>query len=207
MDVRSGSVSSPNRIGDSMREIKVCLLGDTGVGKSCLVLRFVSDRFDDRSKPTIGASFMSKMFVADEQVYKFQIWDTAGQERYRSLAPLYYRDASAAIVVYDITNQGSFFALKDWIKEIKRYGPNECVIAIAGNKCDLEDQREISTDSAREYAESVEAIFAETSALSSRNVQELFIEISRRLPQPNYDNRLTLPPVSEQNTDKQKTCC
>ncbi|CAB3996907.1 ras-related Rab-31 [Paramuricea clavata] len=203
---RTSSLSSPNRIGDSMREIKVCLLGDTGVGKSCLVLRFVSDRFDDRSKPTIGASFMSKMFVADEQVYKFQIWDTAGQERYRSLAPLYYRDASAAIVVYDITNQGSFYALQDWIKEIKRYGPGECVVAIAGNKCDLQDQREISTESAREYAESVEAIFAETSALSSRNVQELFLEISRRLPQPNYEKN-TLPTLSEPNVERQKTCC
>lgn len=203
---RTSSLSSPNRIGDSMREIKVCLLGDTGVGKSCLVLRFVSDRFDDRSKPTIGASFMSKMFVADEQVYKFQIWDTAGQERYRSLAPLYYRDASAAVVVYDITNQGSFYALQDWIKEIKRYGPGECVVAIAGNKCDLEDQREISTESAREYAESVEAIFAETSALSSRNVQELFLEISRRLPQPNYEKN-TLPTLSEPNVERQKTCC
>ncbi|XP_028391902.1 ras-related protein Rab-22A-like [Dendronephthya gigantea] len=204
-NVRSSSIS--HRGGDSMREIKVCLLGDTGVGKSCLVLRFVSDRFEDRSKPTIGASFMSKMFVADEQVYKFQIWDTAGQERYRSLAPLYYRDASAAIVVYDITNQSSFFALKDWIKEIKRYGPNECVVAIAGNKCDLEDQREIATESAREYAESVEAIFAETSALSARNVQELFIEISRRLPQPNYEKVSTLPTLTEQNTERQKSCC
>ncbi|CAB3996908.1 ras-related Rab-22A-like [Paramuricea clavata] len=149
---------------------------------------------------------MSKMFVADEQVYKFQIWDTAGQERYRSLAPLYYRDASAAIVVYDITNQGSFYALQDWIKEIKRYGPGECVVAIAGNKCDLQDQREISTESAREYAESVEAIFAETSALSSRNVQELFLEISRRLPQPNYEKN-TLPTLSEPNVERQKTCC
>lgn len=202
---RTSSVSS--RIGDSMREIKVCLLGDTGVGKSCLVLRFVSDRFDDRSKPTIGASFMSKMFVADEQVYKFQIWDTAGQERYRSLAPLYYRDASAAIVVYDITNQTSFYALKDWIKEIKRYGPQECVIAIAGNKCDLEDQREVSTEHAKEYAESVEALFAETSALSSKNVQGLFIEISRKLPQPNYERGFAIPNVANNNEERQKSCC
>ncbi|XP_046842555.1 ras-related protein Rab-22A-like [Xenia sp. Carnegie-2017] len=200
--------SPSNHVGDTMREIKVCLLGDTGVGKSCLVLRFVSDRFDDRSKPTIGASFMSKMFVVDEQAYKFQIWDTAGQERYRSLAPLYYRDASAAIVVYDITNQSSFYALKDWIKEIRRYGPNECVIAIAGNKCDLDDQREISMQSAREYAESVEAIFTETSALSSRNVQELFIEISRRLPQPIYERHgSTIPKITPENHDTPKRCC
>eukprot|EP00117_Sycon_ciliatum_P016546 scpid50791/ scgid3516/ Ras-related protein Rab-22A; Rab-14 len=87
------------------REVKLCLLGDTGVGKTCLVLRFVTNTFNENSECTVGASFMTKSMVVDNKTIKFHIWDTAGQERYRGLAPMYYRGAAAAILVYDITNK------------------------------------------------------------------------------------------------------
>ncbi|KAK2553080.1 Ras-related protein Rab-31 [Acropora cervicornis] len=106
--------------GGSIREIKLCLLGDAGVGKSCLVHRFVSDSFNAASPPTIGAAFMTKMMLVGDQAFKFNIWDTAGQER------------------------SSFHALKTWIKELDRFGPSDILIAIAGNKCDKADQREVS---------------------------------------------------------------
>jgi Ras-related protein Rab-22 len=92
----------------SMREIKLCLLGDAGVGKSSLVLRFVSDTFNLYSESTIGASFMSKTLIVEEKTFKYQIWDTAGQEKYRGLAPMYYRGAAAAVVVYDVTKAVNF---------------------------------------------------------------------------------------------------
>ncbi|CAM9786397.1 unnamed protein product [Choristocarpus tenellus] len=123
------------------REVKVVLLGDTGVGKSSLVLRFVTNNFKPYSESTIGASFMSKMIMIDNTPIKFQIWDTAGQEKYHSLAPMYYRGASAAIVVYDITKAHSFETLKDWINELQAQGPKDMAIAIAGNKKDLEAHR------------------------------------------------------------------
>uniref|UniRef100_A0A1X7TWI2 Uncharacterized protein n=1 Tax=Amphimedon queenslandica TaxID=400682 RepID=A0A1X7TWI2_AMPQE len=124
------------------------------------------------------ASFMSKSLTVDNSTIKFQIWDTAGQERYRSLLPMYYRNAAAAIVVYDITNEGSFTVLQDWIAELHRLDPPNIVLAIAGNKCDLEDKREIPAEQGQTYASEVNAIFAETSALTARNVEEMFIEIS-----------------------------
>ncbi|EDV25532.1 uncharacterized protein TRIADDRAFT_50216 [Trichoplax adhaerens] len=162
----------------AVREIKLCLLGDAGVGKSSLVLRFVCDTFNACSESTIGASFMSKTIEVNEQSYKYQIWDTAGQEKYRGLAPMYYRGAAAAIVVFDITREESFHTLKDWVKELQQLGPPNLVMAIAGNKSDLDEMREVSSHDARTFADSVDALFAETSALTAKNVLELFVEIS-----------------------------
>ncbi|CBN79787.1 Rab22, RAB family GTPase [Ectocarpus siliculosus] len=132
---RRGSMDSRSR------EVKVVLLGDTGVGKSSLVHRFVTNNFKPYSESTIGASFMSKMIMVDGSPMKFQIWDTAGQEKYHSLAPMYYRGAGAAIVVYDITKMHSFRTLKEWINELQAQGPQDIAIAVAGNKRDLESQR------------------------------------------------------------------
>ncbi|XP_067403926.1 ras-related protein Rab-31 isoform X2 [Emydura macquarii macquarii] len=127
----------------AIRELKVCLLGDTGVGKSSIVCRFVQDHFDHNISPTIGASFMTKTVPCGNELHKFLIWDTAGQERFHSLAPMYYRGSAAAVIVYDITKQDSFHTLKKWVKELKEHGPENIVMAIAGNKCDLSDLRSL----------------------------------------------------------------
>ncbi|KAH3774069.1 ras-related protein Rab-22A-like isoform X1 [Dreissena polymorpha] len=166
----------------SVREVKLCLLGESGVGKSSIVLRFVRDQYKENLESTIGASFMTKQVVLDGKTYIFQIWDTAGQEKYRSLAPMYYRGAAAAIVVYDVTREASFPAVRDWIRELQRAASGNIVLAIAGNKCDLSDLREVSKQKAKELAEELGAIFTETSALTSANIQTLFEEIARRLP-------------------------
>ncbi|EPY79329.1 ras-related protein Rab-31 [Camelus ferus] len=151
---------------------------DTGVGKSSIVCRFVQDHFDHNISPTIGASFMTKTVPCGNELHKFLIWDTAGQERFHSLAPMYYRGSAAAVIVYDITKQDSFHTLKKWVKELKEHGPENIVMAIAGNKCDLSDIREVPLKDAREYAESIGAVVVETSAKNAINVEELFQGIS-----------------------------
>ncbi|KAB5535743.1 hypothetical protein PHYPO_G00121470, partial [Pangasianodon hypophthalmus] len=166
----------------AIRELKVCLLGDTGVGKSSIVCRFVQDHFDHNISPTIGASFLTKTVPCGNELHKFLIWDTAGQERFHSLAPMYYRGSAAAVIVYDITKLDSFQTLKKWVKELKEHGPEDIVVAIAGNKNDLGDIREVPTKDAKEFAESIAAIFIETSARNAVNVEELFQSISRQIP-------------------------
>lgn len=127
---------------------------------------------------------MSKLITVSGKQIKFQIWDTAGQEKYHSLAPMYYRGAAAAIVVYDITRMQTFKTLKNWIEELKNQGPKDIVIAIAGNKVDLKDQREVEKTLATQYAEEIGAMYLETSAQDDLNVQDIFIELSERLPPP-----------------------
>lgn len=166
----------------SLRELKVCLLGETGVGKSSIVWRFVEDSFDPNINPTIGASFMTKTVQYQNELHKYLIWDTAGQERFRALAPMYYRGSAAAIIVYDITKEESFQTLKNWVKELRQHGPPNIVVAIAGNKCDLSDAREVTEKDAKDYADSIHAIFVETSAKNSININEIFIQISQRIP-------------------------
>ncbi|XP_064610701.1 ras-related protein Rab-22A-like [Liolophura sinensis] len=196
----------------SMRDVKVCLLGDSGVGKSSLVMRFVMDQFKPALESTIGASFMTKNLVHGDKTFKFQIWDTAGQEKYRALAPMYYRGAAAAIVVYDVTKESSFHTVKDWVKELHRHGPPRIVLAIAGNKCDLEDLREVSRKDAKDYAEEIGAVFTETSALTAANVPELFSQLATKLPSDvepanQYRPRSTINIHQQSPERRRRGCC
>ncbi|KAJ2084684.1 Vacuolar protein sorting-associated protein 21 [Coemansia sp. S100] len=128
-------------------QIKVVLLGEAAVGKSSLVLRFVNDEFQDNKEPTIGA-FLTQKVRLDDSVLKLDIWDTAGQERFHSLAPMYYRNAQAAVVVYDITRASSLDRAKSWIKELQRQANPNIVIALVGNKLDLANDNDDSTSAA-----------------------------------------------------------
>uniref|UniRef100_K3Z804 Uncharacterized protein n=1 Tax=Setaria italica TaxID=4555 RepID=K3Z804_SETIT len=138
--------------GNKIRNAKLVLLGDVGAGKSSLVLRFVKGQFVEFQESTIGAAFFSQTLAVNDETVKFEIWDTAGQERYHSLAPMYYRGAAAAIVVYDITNAASFTRAKKWVQELQAQGNPNTIMALAGNKADLLDERQVP-------AEEVLAIF------------------------------------------------
>ncbi|MES1912850.1 MAG: Ras-related protein Rab-5A [Cercozoa sp. M6MM] len=161
---------------------KLVLLGDAAVGKSSCVARFAKNEFLDFQPPTIGAAFLAQTINLGEHIVKFEIWDTAGQERYRSLAPMYYRGAGAALVLFDITDYGSFNGAKTWIEELQRSASPDIVIGLAGNKADLEEKRKVPTDEARAYAEENGCVFFETSAKTGRNVNEIFRAIAEKLP-------------------------
>ncbi|WMV15415.1 hypothetical protein MTR67_008800 [Solanum verrucosum] len=167
--------------GNKNMNAKLVLLGDVGAGKSSLVLRFVKGQFIEFQESTIGAAFFSQTVAVNEATVKFEIWDTAGQERYHSLAPMYYRGAAAAIIVYDITNQASFDRAKKWVQELQAQGNPNMVMALAGNKADLLDARKVVAEEAQTYAEENGLFFMETSAKTASNVNDVFSEIGKYL--------------------------
>jgi len=122
---------------DKSVQVKLVLLGEAAVGKSSVVLRFVSNEFQANKEPTIGAAFLTQKCRLEDRVLRYEIWDTAGQERFHSLAPMYYRNAQAAVVVYDVTKAASLEKAKSWVKELQRQANPNIVIALAGNKVDL----------------------------------------------------------------------
>eukprot|EP01088_Endostelium_zonatum_P012127 TRINITY_DN262_c0_g1_i1.p1 TRINITY_DN262_c0_g1~~TRINITY_DN262_c0_g1_i1.p1 ORF type:complete len:204 (+),score=46.75 TRINITY_DN262_c0_g1_i1:18-629(+) len=194
-------------------QYKLLLLGESTVGKSSIVLRFVHDRFVDKLESTVGAAFTTKSVPLDDGVtVKYEIWDTAGQERYNSLAPLYYRGAQAAIIVYDITSQSSFERAKAWVRELMKHKQTEesLVMALVGNKLDLEDDREIQANVADEYRKECNVdIFLETSAKQGTNVYEVFLEIARKLPKETRATNNDSATITVRNPEdmKKSRCC
>lgn len=177
----SQSSSNPSGINKTC-QFKLVLLGESSVGKSSLVLRFVKGQFHEFQESTIGAAFLTQTVQIDDTTVKFEIWDTAGQERYHSLAPMYYRGAQAAIVVYDITNKETFQKAQTWIKELQRQASPNIVIALAGNKLDLAGKRAVSYEEAKAYADECSLLFMETSAKTAANVMDIFTSIAKKLP-------------------------
>jgi small GTP-binding protein len=160
-------------------EIKVCIIGDSGVGKTALSTRFCHEEFPDTSNPTIGASFLQRRVLVETTEISLQIWDTAGQERFRSMAPMYYRGAKAAVCVFDITNEESFNRVTTWIRDLKAHADPNVVICLAGNKCDKTPNFDLAK--CEEQAKSIEGEFFLTSALTGEGVQELFDNLSRKI--------------------------
>mmetsp|Transcript_33534 Transcript_33534/g.85808 ORF Transcript_33534/g.85808 Transcript_33534/m.85808 type:complete len:211 (+) Transcript_33534:196-828(+) len=173
------------------REVKVVLIGDAGVGKTSMALRYVTNQFRDKVESTIGASFLSKTTLIDDKPFKFQIWDTAGQEKYHSLTPMYYRGAAICILAYAIDSRRSFELLENWINELKANGKAEVVIGVAATKSDREEYREVPAAEGEEFAKKHGGHFMETSAKEDSGVTDLFAVLARSLPQLDMDPALT----------------
>eukprot|EP01120_Amphizonella_sp_Union-15-10_P014680 TRINITY_DN7211_c0_g1_i1.p1 TRINITY_DN7211_c0_g1~~TRINITY_DN7211_c0_g1_i1.p1 ORF type:complete len:201 (-),score=36.14 TRINITY_DN7211_c0_g1_i1:59-661(-) len=161
-------------------KFKVVLLGKSGVGKTSISLRFVQDQFQPNMEPTVGAQFLTKKILIRDREIKFEIWDTAGQERFRALGPIYYRNADAAIIVYDITDVDSFEQMKTWHEELERTVPT-CSVILTGNKLDMEKTRAVSQDVVAKYAQDTGCGYLEVSAYNGESIVELFGQVGKIL--------------------------
>ncbi|XP_010909337.1 ras-related protein RABA5e [Elaeis guineensis] len=203
---------------------KIVIIGDSAVGKSNLLSRYARDEFNINSKATIGVEFQTQSVDIDGKEVKAQIWDTAGQERFRAVTSAYYRGAVGALIVYDISRRTTFDSVSRWLQELSTHSDTTIARMLVGNKCDLENIREVSVEDGKSLAEAEELFFIETSALDSTNVQkafeivirDIYNNISRKaLNSDSYKEELSLNRVSlgSNGTDESKqisnrfSCC
>ena len=199
---------------------KLLILGDSFVGKTNMIKRFLNDEFDVNAKETVGVEFGSKNFILGpkKDVVKAQLWDTAGQERYRSITKSYYQGAKGVLLVYDITQRSTFDTIENWLMDLRTNGDKDIFILLIGNKSDLEDLREVSTEEAQAKAEQYNVAFLETSAKSGDNINKAFTKLVEEVYKANINRRQSKTEILEYNGDgvnlvnkdevkKKKKCC
>ena len=160
---------------------KYIIVGDPSVGKSNLLMKFAHNKFTDEYQATIGVEFGAKNIEFNNQIYRIQVWDTAGQENFRSITRAYYKNSVCAMVVYDIANKESFENVKKWLQDIQEESPKTVLVALIGNKIDLEDKRVISYDEGNEFAIKNGIIFGETSAKSGDGIEDIFLKSAKEI--------------------------
>lgn len=185
-----------------MRNYKVVFLGSSHAGKSSIIQRCVNGQFNQGTCSTVQAGFFEKTVAAGGGDVALDIWDTAGQERFHSLAPMYYRDCDAAIVVFDVTDANSFAKAKQWVSELRQAQGRECVCVVAGNKCDLQALRVVPAEAAMAYCAECGIPYFETCAKTGYNVMEVFAEVGTAL-------RSKGAPPQQQRLEEceRKKCC
>ena len=170
--------------------LKVVLLGDSGVGKTCIIKQFIEHKFDKGVLSSLSAQFVSKTieYVDFGKAIKFDIWDTVGQEKYRAMTKIFYKDAKVIILVFDLTSLKSFKAIEEyWCDEIKNNCDGDPVIALVGNKTDLYSDKKVDVDDAKDLAKKMKAIFQLTSAKTSEGITNLFDNIGKKYLQPSFE--------------------
>jgi len=190
-----------------MKNVKIVIVGNTEVGKTCIATRFFHEKFDNSLNPTIGVTFLTKGITMPKGTIRMQLWDTAGQEKFRTLAPMYYRSAGVAILVYDISSKSSFDSIKSWASDILDKSPNNIKIVLVGNKKDLPN-REVTKEAGVQLATDIKACyFVEVSARSGEGIEKLFIDIAELTDENNtlYES----PPIKPvpPPPPKNQTCC
>uniref|UniRef100_A0A8C4N837 RAB8B, member RAS oncogene family n=1 Tax=Eptatretus burgeri TaxID=7764 RepID=A0A8C4N837_EPTBU len=177
---------------------KLLLIGDSGVGKTCVLFRFSEDAFNTTFITTIGIDFKIRTIELDGKKIKLQIWDTAGQERFRTITTAYYRGAMGIMLVYDITNEKSFENIQNWICNIEQHASSDVEKMILGNKCDMNNKRQVTKERGEKLAIEYGVKFVETSAKSSVNVEEAFFSLARDI-KTKMDRKLEGSFVPEDN--------
>ena len=171
--------------------LKYIIIGDSSVGKSNLLLRYAHDKFNEDYQATIGVEFGAKNVEINNKTFRIQIWDTAGQENFRSITRAYYKNSVCAIIVYDITNKESFNNIQNWIEDCKNQCPKTVFFVLVGNKNDLENERKVSFEEGKKFADSNDILFFESSAKTGNNVEDIFYKsaecISQRINKNVYD--------------------
>ena len=197
---------------------KMILIGDSSVGKSNILLKYLKDQFDPNSRATVGVEFGTKNITLNNKKIKIQIWDTAGQERYRSITSAYYKGAKGAFIVYDITRKATFENIDKWIADLKINGDSNISIVLIGNKSDLEEKREVTKEEGLKKSQDCKTAFMETSALNGDNVHKAFDELIEQIYQNNsalleqendveIDKGVNLNEENNENNKEKKSCC
>jgi len=193
---------------------KLLLVGNSGTGKSSILLKYADNNFSTQYLSTIGVDFKIKTVKIDDKIIKLQMWDTAGQERFRTITSSYYRGADAVLIVYSVNDRESYNHVHNWLKEINMYSSSDIIKILVGNKCDLIEKREVSYAEVKQFADSNEMVFVETSAKQGLNIESLFTMVATRLREkinadPKNESLNTTPLYLEYNIDTEKTgrCC
>lgn len=173
---------------EELVKVKVVVVGDMAVGKTSLSVRFTEQKYDNKYVQTVGASFYVRAVELKGKKIIFQIWDTAGQERFRSLVPMYLRDAGIALLVYDVTDTDSFHHVKDWLKELRTSAPEDAILTLIGNKIDLVPKKKVHSKEAEDFACEKGMKFYETSAKTGENIEGLFIDLAHSILNIANDN-------------------
>lgn len=196
-----------------LRKFKLVFLGEQSVGKTSLITRFMYDSFDNTYQATIGIDFLSKTMYLEDRTVRLQLWDTAGQERFRSLIPSYIRDSTVAVIVFDITNSNSFRQTSKWIDDVRTERGSDVIIMLVGNKTDLADKRQVTTEEGEQKAKELNVMFIETSAKAGHNVKQLFRRVAAALPgmestpkQPGEDSLVEVPIKIQRTPDEPSKC-
>ncbi|KAI5954834.1 SEC4 [Candida theae] len=158
--------------------MKLLLVGDSGVGKSCLLLRFVEDKFNPSFITTIGIDFKIRTIESKGKKIKLQVWDTAGQERFRTITTAYYRGAMGIVIIYDVTDSRSFENVENWFQTVSQHANEDAQIFLVGNKCDDDVNRQVSKEQGEDLASKLHVPFLEASAKSNENVDAIFYELA-----------------------------
>ena len=205
---------------------KYIVIGDSFVGKSCIVAKYIHGGFDEEFKTTIGIEFGSKDLTINGKVYRIQIWDTAGQETFRSITRAYYKNSVCSFIVYDVTNRQSFLNVQDWFNECKKQTPKTAMMVLVGNKIDLNNKREVSYEEGENFAKNNSMLFYETSAKNGDNIENMFYEsaeiIANKINEGYYDldrencgikmgfypsEKIVLKDIKSDKNDNKKLCC
>ena len=172
--------------------LKYVIIGDSGVGKSNILLRFINNTFTEEFRSTVGVEFAAKNIEINNNIYRVQVWDTAGQETFRSISRAYYKNSVCACVVYDISNYSTFESVQSWIEDCKSQSSKAILLILIGNKSDLNDIRQVTYDEGAKFAKSNNMIFLETSAKTGDNIKKIFNKSVKQIDQNIIDNKYDL---------------